>query len=609
MNLLFNFKHLVVLDPLALFFLTVILLVSFPALVYSLGYFRGKLSRSKLLTTQLTTLAFIASMLLLVVAGNALLFLIAWELMTLLSYLLVLTDSENEAAAGAASIYIIMTHCGTAFLTAAFFLIYRHAGSFDLPAMATACQTMSPLLRNLLFTFFLIGFGTKAGIVPLHVWLPYAHPQAPSHISSLMSGVMIKTALYGLLRFVFLVLGISSLWWGITVLILAVVSCLVGVIYALMEHDLKKLLAYCSVENIGIILLGFGLAMVFTRLNLPLLAALAMIAGLYHLINHAAFKGLLFLCAGSVQKASGTLDIEKLGGLGKKMPWTSAFFLIGAMGISALPPLNGFVSEWLTLQAFFGGVLKVPGLLALGLALGAAALALTGGLAAACFVKAFGITFLALPRSQAAEQAQESPASMLIGMFLLAAAVIGLGLAAPAMFDLLSRVAGPICHVSLRSGDLFSLGLPPLGRPAISPLWLALLLGGGLLGGYGLYFLFSGRRVRSGRTWDCGYYQTGSRNEYTATAFSKPFRISFSFFLLPFRKTEKVKDSFYHVKSFVYETYTTKIFKKYFYDTALGLLYGAAKAFKRAQAGSIHLYLSYILVTLVVLLLFARGLR
>lgn len=577
MNLLISFKPIFLLDPLAIFFLAVIFLVSLPALIYSIGYFKGKFTLAKILTTQIITLAFILSMCFLVIAGNALVFLIAWELMTLLSYFLVLTDSEKEEAVNAASIYIVMTHIGTAFLIAAFFLIYRYSGSFDFLAMANVCQTMSPLLRNSLFILFLIGFGTKAGIVPLHIWLPYAHPQAPSHISSLMSGVMIKTAIYGLIRFVFLVLGIGSLWWGITILILAMVSCLVGIIYALMEKDLKKMLAYSSVENIGIILLGIGLSMVFIRLNLSSLAALAMIAGLYHLVNHAAFKGLLFLGAGSVQKGAGTLDMEKLGGLIKKMPWTAGFFLVGAMGISALPLLNGFVSEWLIFQAFFNGALHVSGILALIFALGIIVLALTSGLAAACFVKAFGISFLALPRSQNAQQAKEVPSSMLFGMFLLAAAVVGLGLGAPIVFNL----------------NFF-------------PGKMVLVLSASLMLALVLYFLLANKKVRVGSTWDCGYYQIGSRNEYTATAFSKPFQISFSFFLLPFRKTHKIKDSFYHVKSFVYETYTTKIFKKYLYDVVLGSLYRIAKTFKRFQAGSIHIYISYILATIVLLIVLVR---
>ncbi len=599
MNLLINLKSIFLLDPLAVFFLVVIALVSLPSLIYSLGYFKAKFTRTKLLTTQFITLAFILCMGFLVIAGNALVFLIAWELMTLLSFLLVLTDSENEDAVNAASIYIVMTHIGTAFLIAAFFIIYRYAGSFDFLAMANACQTMSPFLRNSLFIFFLIGFGTKAGIVPLHIWLPYAHPQAPSHISSLMSGVMIKTALYGLIRFVFLILGISSLWWGIVVLVLAMVSCLAGIIYALMEKDLKKMLAYSSVENIGIMLLGIGLSMIFIRLNLSNLAALALIAGLYHLINHAAFKGLLFLGAGSVQKGTGTLDMEKLGGLIKKMPWTAGFFLIGAMGISALPPLNGFISEWLILQTFFSGASHVSGILALVFALGVVVLALTSGLAAACFVKAFGISFLALPRSQNAQQAREAPVSMLFGMFLLAIAVVGLGLCAPMVFNLLGQVVEPIFKTSLQDTSVFNLNL----QPQIN---LAFILAISLLLAITAYLFLAGKKVRMGRTWDCGYYQVGSCNEYTATAFSKPFQISFSFFLLPFRKTHKIKDSFYHVKSFVYETYTTKIFQKYFYDLVLGSLYYTAKKFKRFQAGSIHIYISYILITLILLIILER---
>jgi hydrogenase-4 component B len=284
--------------------------------------------------------------------------------------------------------------------------------------------------------------------------------------------------------------------------------------------------------------------------------------------------------------------MEKLGGLIKKMPWTATFFLVGAVGISALPPLNGFVSEWLLLQAFFSGALKVSGLLAIGFALAAAALALTSGLAAACFVKAFGITFLALPRSQNAEQAKEAPTSMLLAMFFLAAAVIGLGLLAPTIFNLLAEVTEPICHASLQGFPLLPINLPAIG--------------GGLVVSMIAYLLLTSKKVRVGRTWDCGYYQVGSRNEYTATAFSKPFRISFSFFLLPFRKTEKIKDSFYHVKSFVYETYTTKIFKEYFYDAPLSFLYRKAKIFKRLQAGSIHLYISYILATLALLILVVK---
>src|SRR3989339_129159 len=325
-------------DPLSLFFVFVILIISFPSLVFSIGYLKNEYSSRKIALSWILSLGFIFSMLGVVTTNNGFFFLIMWELMSLISYFLVVFDSKKSKSIQAGTIYIIMTHIGTTFITAAILMLFNYSKSFDFIAMKNAVELIPSGTKNLIFLFLLIGFGTKAGIVPLHIWLPYAHPQAPSHISSIMSGVMIKTAIYGLLRSVFFILGITSLWWGILLLALALVSCLVGILNALMESDLKKMLAYSSVENIGIILVGISLSMIFARLNLFPLASLAMLAGLYHAINHAAFKGLLFLCAGCVQRGAGTLDIEKLGGLIKKMPWTAFLFLVGAMGISALPP-------------------------------------------------------------------------------------------------------------------------------------------------------------------------------------------------------------------------------------------------------------------------------
>ncbi|MBP7089185.1 MAG: hydrogenase 4 subunit B, partial [Candidatus Omnitrophica bacterium] len=399
-------------DPLTLFFLAVICIVSLPSLIYSFSYLKGEYSASKIVLAQILLFSFVLSMALVVSVRNCLIFLVFWEIMSLVSYFLVVFDSNHSRSITAGLIYIVMTHIGTAFIIAGFMILHNYTHSFDFFAIKSASHLMPQQAKNIIFLLFLIGFGTKAGIVPLHIWLPYAHPQAPSHISSIMSGVMIKTAIYGIIRFVFFILGVNSGWWGILVLILAVISCLVGVIYALMEHDIKRLLAYHSVENIGIILLGVGLSMFFMNLNLTYLAVFALIAGLYHLVNHAIFKGLLFLCSGSVYKATGTRDIEKLGGLIKKMPHTAAYFLLGAMAISALPPLNGFVSEWLTLQAFFLGAFNIIRGSKLFLGVCAAMLALTGGLAAACFVKAFGITFLAQPRSHFAKDAKEVALSM-----------------------------------------------------------------------------------------------------------------------------------------------------------------------------------------------------
>ena len=359
---------------------------------------------------------------------------------------------------------------------------------------------------------------------------------------------------------------------------------------------------------IGIILLGVGLAMFFQSLNMPYLAVFSLIAGLYHLINHAIFKGLLFLCAGSVYKATGTRDIEKLGGLIKKMPQTALCFLLGAMAISALPPLNGFVSEWLTLQAFFLGALNVMGGFKLFLGLCAALLALTGGLAAACFVKAFAITFLAQPRSHYAQGAKEAPVSMKIGMFFLSFLAVVFGLTAGFIIKILAKVAGTAesIDVAKMSFSLNNFTLSPQGAKNIfisTPL-LALILIVLVVVGFAIYKMLGRQKSVIYKTWDCGYYKLDSRNEYTATAFSKPFRIAFSFFLLPYRKTQKIRESFYHVKAFTYQTYTTKVFKKYIYEPALALIFRSAKSMRRLQPGSIHLYLSYIFAILLLLIVF-----
>ena len=587
-------KQFFLLDPLAIFFLAVIAIVSIPSAIFSTGYMARDTPKKKVFGWALLV-AFVLSMCLVVVSGNLFSFLIFWELMSLSSYFFVVFDSKHERSIRAGTIYLIMTHAGTACLMAAFFMLYNYSHSFDYAALKQVAALLPPRVANIIFLFLFIGFATKAGVVPLHIWLPYAHPQAPSHISSIMSGVMIKIAIYGMIRFFVTTLGPGPAWWGAIILVFGMISCLVGVIYALMDHDLKRLLAYHSVENIGIILLGIGAGMFFNSLGIGAVAALGICAGLYHLINHAAFKGLLFLCSGSVYKATGTRNIEKLGGLIKTMPATAVFFLIGAMGISAIPPLNGFVSELLTFQVFFSGILHSQGAVKLFMVLATSALALTSGLAAACFVKAFGITFLALPRGSRAQEAKEAGFSMKAGMALMAVTVVLLGIGAGYVAPLILNISQAALSIE-GTGNSFYLisALPPLIAIAL------LVLGAAAF----LWFRFGLRRKRvQYDTWDCGYYELDSRNEYTATAFSKPFRIAFSFFLLPYRKSEKIRDSFYHVRKFTYETYTTPVFKKYFYKPLVRLIYSAAFKLRKLQPGSIHLYLLYIFVTLVGLLL------
>jgi hydrogenase-4 component B len=477
--------------------------------------------------------------------------------------------------------------------------------------MRLGAASLTPLARDAVFLLALFGFGSKAGIVPLHVWLPLAHPVAPSHVSALMSGVVIKMGIYGLMRVALDLLGGGPVWWGGLVLSLGAVSALLGVLYALMEHDLKRLLAYHSVENIGIILMGLGAGLVFHSYGLMALAVLGFSGGLYHTLNHATFKGLLFLGAGSVLHATHTRNMEELGGLIKRMPWTALFFLIGAAAISALPPLNGFVSEWLVFQALLGGVnIPAPEVAAL-MPVAVGMLALTSGLAAACFVKAFGITFLAIPRSPEAEHAHEAPLSMRLGMALLALTCAGLGLApfavVPALGQALTGLGGLpntqptfTLNLSIQLPDAFGQMSPAL-------------VGVGLL----LILAFMpvlmrvwrvNRRLRVGDTWGCGRIGQTPRMEYTATAFAEPLRRVFAELYRPTRELtiDFKSESRYFVQSIEYKSEITPLFERLVYDPFLRLVQFTAQQVRRLQAGSLHLYLVYVTVVLVILLLTAR---
>ncbi|MDD5687651.1 MAG: proton-conducting transporter membrane subunit [Elusimicrobia bacterium] len=596
-------------DPLSLLFIALILIVSLPSLIYSIGYMRGRYNAATLRYGWVLSIGFILSMLLVVVSSNILLFLVAWELMSLISFFLVIFDFEKEKSVKAGIIYIVMTHIGTAFLILGFVYSYHICGSMDISSIKAVLTTAPATLKNTLFILFIIGFLTKAGAVPMHLWLPYAHPQAPSHISSIMSGIMIKMGIYGILRFVIIMLGQGPAWWGYTIIIFAIVSCLVGVIYALMEHDLKRLLAYHSVENIGIILLGIGVSMIFLNQGSGVVSVLALSAAIYHLINHAVFKSLLFLGAGSIQRATGLLNIEKLGGLIKKMPVTAVCFLIGALGISAVPPLNGFVSEWLTFQSFFIAAISSSGTNKIFFGLCTGALALTSGLAAACFVKAFGISFLAMPRSQKAAEAKEVSATMTGPMLFLSFLVVVLGLGFAPVLKYLVKISGNVLSIDVSQMTFgltnFSLSFTPSNGSHISvPLLLAFLICVGALTYFAVIILAGKRKISFGRTWDCGYYNLGPKTEYSATGFSKPFRIAFSFFLQPYIKTKKTMDSVYHLHTQQYELFTTPVIKNYLYGNLLKAILFFAKRFRRLQAGSIHLYIAYIFIAIVGLIVF-----
>lgn len=599
-------------DSLAAFFVFTISVVGLAASIYAIGYLRHLAGRASIATLGAIFNAYLLAMTFVVLADNGVFFLLAWELMSLLSYFLVVTEQEKAEVRYAGLLYLIMTHVGTAFIVVAFLIFFQGTGSFSFEAFRQPGQLLPEGMRTLVFLMVLIGFGTKAGIVPLHVWLPYAHPVAPSHVSAVMSGVMIKTAIYGLIRVYFDFFGGQfPWWWGFTVLFLGTTSALLGVMYALMEHDLKRLLAFHSVENIGIILLGIGAGMIFQSYGLKELAALGLLAGLYHTINHALFKALLFLGAGSLLYATHTRNMEEYGGLLRRMPWTGFFFLIGAVSISALPPTNGFVSEWLVFQSLFLSFQIPTVFLKLMLPIAAAVLALTGMLALACFAKAFGISFLARPRSTHARQAEEVPLLMRIAMGFLATCCLTLGIAPMVVVPLVDRVVAPLAGISIErkvlAMDGWALAPVNVEFSSLSTPVLGLLLAALSMLGLGLAVAFGGHlKKRYYKTWGCGI-TLSPRMEYTATGFVQPIKQIFSTIYQPTVKleTEFLDESRYFSTRRRFELHIAPIFEKYLYDPLVAFFATLAGRLKVIQAGSLHLYLTYIFITLIALLLLA----
>jgi hydrogenase-4 component B len=599
------------LDALGAFFLLVVSILGVALSIYSLGYARGFYGRKNIgvlgvfynLLLLATTLVFVAE--------NAFFFLIAWEIMALTAYCLVSFEHELPETRNAGVLYFIMSHMGTGCLILGFLLLFQASGGYGFGGFHHLGESMAPGQRTATFLLFLVGFGVKAGIVPLHIWLPAAHPVAPSNISALMSGVLIKTGIYGLTRVFFDFLGAPPMWWGVTVLAIGTVSAVLGVLYALMQHDLKKLLAYHSIENIGIILMGLGAALMFLHSGHPVLGTMALIAGLYHTINHATFKALLFMGAGAVLHSTHTRDMEQMGGLIKRMPTTAFCFLIGAVAISALPPLNGFVSEWLTYQALLQGFGSTERLLRIMFPISGAMLALTGALAAACFVKAFGITFLAQARSEPAAQAHEAPFSMLLGQGLLAATCVFLGLFPTVflrLFDPITRqLTGQQLSTQLTRSNGWVLGNIVAEGGTVSTLGIA-LVGLSLLAIPGVLWLLLSRRskVRIGPTWDCGLRGLTPQMEYSATGFSKPIRMIFKALFRPRREVQREYDySPYFAKNIRFESHVEEVFEKRVYRPINRAVLRLSRRMRALQAGSIQAYLIYIFVTLLSLLLFA----
>lgn len=608
------FSWTVRLNPLSAYFNLALGILAAAVSIYSLGYLRPMEGRRNIGALGFFYNILLLSLTLVFSAANAFFFLVAWEVMALSAYCLVSFEHEKDETRRAGALFLIMSHAGTGLLLIAFLILAGASGSLDFSSFHQVASKLPPSQQAAVFILFFLGFGVKAGVIPIHVWLPAAHPVAPSNISGLMSGIVIKTGIYGMALVFFDFFGTPPVWTGMLVLVAGVLSALLGVLYALMEHDLKRLLAYHSIENIGIILIGFGAALVFRGLGHTGLAAIALIAGLYHTMNHAIFKCLLFLGAGSVLQSARTRNMEEMGGLIRRMPVTALCFLIGAVAISGLPPLNGFVSEWLTYQALLAGFGSTQDLTRVAFPIAGALLALTAALAAACFVKAFGISFLALPRSENAAAAREATVSMQIGMGILAAGCVALGLGATLFLPIFDPITEQTMGIRFSSALVASNGFVvtagALRGGTVSPAAIAAMLV--VLSALPALFWFAwGRTARrtSGPAWDCGLPGLTAENEYTATGFSKPIRMIFSALYRPRREIQaEYEVSPYYPTAIRFESEIEPAFEKHFYDPLKELIFRIAGRARTVQAGSIHAYLAYIFLTLIALLLFGvRG--
>ncbi|MEW6604940.1 MAG: hydrogenase 4 subunit B [Thermoproteota archaeon] len=601
-------------DGMAAFFMLIIGLVSLAVSIYSIGYVSEYSERRSKKALGFLFNLFVLSMVLVTASDNAYSFLIFWETMSLSSFFLVIYEHESESNIRSGMTYIVMTHLGTAFIIGSFLVMYFQTGSLSFDSFKN--QPLQPYIKDIVFVLAFVGFSTKAGLVPLHVWLPQAHPAAPSNVSALMSAVMIKVAIYGLVRVVLDFAGPSSpdsSWWGMLMVVAGSASALIGVLYAAIEKDVKRALAYSSIENIGIVVLALGLSVVFLSFGLQAFAAIALLAGMYHSLNHAAFKSLLFMGAGAILFRTHTRNMEELGGLAKRMPWTALLFLIGSVAISALPPLNGFVSEWLTMQALLSSY-QIPNVaLQISVAFASVAFALTAGIALATFVKIFGISFLSRPRSEAAAQAKEIPKAMIMGMGIAAAMCVLFGIMPFVATEMIGSSFGldlqsagatsPFSFIAVPhgTGDMTS----SMSMPAVAIMMssvAAAVLGFAVATSSGRK---AARRIYS--TWDCGFGELNERMEYTAFSLSQPIRTVFRALYKPRMNIVSENHSNSYIKKSVrVESETRDIFEDRLYSPTVRAAVAFFDAIRRIQTGKVNAYLLYIMVTLALLLLLAR---
>lgn len=594
-------------DPLSGFFFCLLGIPLIAVSLYGPGYVREfEHGKHPLSVLGFCTGLFVAGMELVLLADDAFLFMVAWELMSVASYFLVAFHHEHAANRRAALLYLLMAEIGAIAIILAFGVLAGFSGGLTFAALRDAA--LNPTWASITFVLGLIGFGMKAGLVPLHAWLPEAHPAAPSHISALMSGVMLKIAVYGFIRLVFDLLTPAFWQWGVLVLLLGSSSALLGILYALQQQNLKRLLAYSSVENVGIVFIALGLALIFLSNAQTQLGTLGLIAGLLHCLNHALFKSLLFLGAGTILQQTHEQSLEHMGGLIHRMPKLAGLFLIGTLSISALPPLNGFVSEWLIFQTALQAVGIESGVLRSLIPTASAVLALTSALAATCFVKVYGVAFLGLPRSRHGAHARETHHfGMLTGPAVLAACCVLIGIFPTPLIQLLGTVTQQLTGFVMPSISAVGwLWLTPITPEIASYAPSMVLLGIVAVGGMSFYLLYrrTGLEPRGGEPWDCGFGGLTSRTQYTSGAFSMPIRRIFR----PVFEIEEIIEEHTNgpansrVISLSYRFQVTDRAWLWLYSPTAQAVTHLARWVGRLQTGNIRTYLGYSFFTLLALL-------
>lgn len=572
-------------DPLTSLFTIPVFLIGGLSSLYGIGYMPTEEDPGRRRPLLLFIAIMVASMIFVTMARSAGLFLLSWELMAIAAFLALSIDHRDPPVRQAGTIYLICTHTGTLLIFLTFALLRGATGSFLIPAPHSLDG--STITASLIVIAAVLGFGFKAGFIPLHIWLPSAHANAPSHVSALMSGVLLKIGIYGMLRFLTL-FHTPPLWWGILILVLGIVSGIVGVLFAIGQHDIKRLLAYHSIENIGIIMTGIGLFVAGNAVGSPLIATLGVGGALLHTLNHATFKALLFYGAGSVIHATGTRDIDRMGGLLPHLPLTAATFLTGAVAICGLPPLNGFVSELLIYLGFFRGVVEHPPPLSVTTAIAAPSLALIGGLAVACFVKVFGTVFLGSPRTPR-EHLHESPRTMGIPLVTLSLVCFSIGTLPFLLPPLLDPV---ITQVSLQVTPLASSApLPLISSIAIALILLLLILGG-------TFRLSMGKKpAASGPTWGCGYLAPTPRMQYTASSFAQMLVLFFAGILRPSTHTPHIRGVM--PKAARFGSHVPEAVLELVVEPFIRRQYERTMPIRRLQSGLLQQYVLYILITIM----------